>query len=48
MVIKVFILAHYKQSIKIIVKIDLFNDIRSKVLFLLDHYRLLHLIAFFY
>lgn len=47
MVTKTTILANYKQSIKIIVKIILSNYINNGVFFQLSDNRLLHLIAFF-
>lgn len=48
MVMKVSILAHYKQNIMIIVEIDFFDYINSKIFFQLGNNRLLQFMAFFF
>lgn len=48
MVTEVLILAHYKQSFKIIVEIDSSDSISSRVLFQLCKDKLLYLVPFFF
>ena len=47
MITKVLILAYYKQSIKIIVKIDFFIYISYNILFYVNNNHLLYSIVFF-
>ena len=48
MVTEAPILAHYKQSLRIIVKTDFSDFVNSRVFFQLGKDRLLHSIAFFF
>ena len=47
MITEVLILIHYKQGLKIIMKIDFFDYISSKVFYQLKKDGLLYLVAFF-